>query len=49
MLRIKMKNIVSVVESQILKAAAKINLNKNTLNVLAKPMNEIQVNLPHCS
>ena len=41
-----MTNIISIVNNQIKKAASKINIDKNTLSVLSKPMNEIKVNFP---
>lgn len=34
-----MTNIISIVNNQIKKAASKINIDKNTLSVLSKPMN----------
>jgi glutamate dehydrogenase (NAD(P)+) len=41
-----MNNIVSIVERQIFKSANLININKNFLTALSKPMNEIKVNFP---
>ena len=41
-----MTNIISIVNNQIKKAVSKINIDKNTLSVLSKPMNEIKVNFP---
>ena len=41
-----MTNIISIVNNQIRKAASKISIDKNTLTVLSKPMNEIKVNFP---
>ena len=37
---------LSVVESQIKRAVSKTNINKNLLEILSKPMNEIKVNFP---
>ena len=41
-----MKNIISVVEKQILRATSLVNLNNNFMNIVSKPMNEIKVNFP---
>ena len=41
-----MTNIISIVNNQIKRAASKLNVDKNILNVLSKPMNEIKVNFP---
>ena len=41
-----MKNIISVVEKQILRTTSLVNLNNNFMNTISKPMNEIKVNFP---
>lgn len=41
-----MKSIITVVENQINRSCSKINIDKNLLTVLSKPMNEIKVNFP---
>lgn len=41
-----MKNIINVVERQILKSSSLINLDSNFLTTISKPMNEIKINLP---
>ena len=41
-----MTNIISIVNNQIKRAASKLNVDQNILNVLSKPMNEIKVNFP---
>lgn len=37
---------LSIIDKQLQRAASKINVNPNLLNILSKPMNEIKVNFP---
>ena len=41
-----MKNLVHIVENQIKKVSNKIKIDKNLIEFLSKPMNEIKVNFP---
>ena len=41
-----MKNIISIVENQIKKASSRTNINKDLLNILSNPINEIKMNFP---
>ena len=41
-----MSNLVSIVENQIKRITTKFDFNKNFLNFVSKPMNEIKVNFP---
>ena len=41
-----MKNTITIIENQIKKAASRININKDLLQILSKPINQIKMNFP---